>query len=1007
MNRVELHIQGSNGYYEQLELEDGVNLEFNLNFGDLTNPTTTKVPFSTQVNIPMTPNNNKIFSNIWKLDHTIQSFNPLKRVGFRLYIDTNLYEIGYIKLETIDKTYNIRLFGGLGDYFYTMSNIKLRDLDWSELEHYVDRRQIEKSFIDSQSNLGVTNLDGKYIGSKLKYALTYQGKYDDFDNKSIATNDSNGAKVIEEVKWLYGNKTFQSVDLKEHHRTGELENGNKYFGEFRSYYQRPTLRVNYIFNKILERMNEEGWKTNLDTLFFNKTNPYWNNTWVIKKQYKVDGGKGIGVSIDIPRINEQLDIEGDGYNYSGSYVDSKKGGFELRKDKNDKIYIKIPLSISKDKWNADNPLDVRAKIKFRSLVTEPTREGSTTHTMQKREGDYDMYTKCYIQHTNKSNGRTNKVLLRDSDSINNTNIIFNNAGDNNNRVYNISSQYNNTTKDHTTYYVSAERSNQEFGFEGSGIISNDNLDPTFENNKFEIVFEVEGTTWWRRTTHRWNISYGARFDLLGGTEVSINFKGEDNATRSSRLIKADNIFQDDKNCFEFLTSYCKMFGLMFDKDPVRKEVNILSRPTFFQGLNIIDWSEKMDLKDPYELTPVPFEYRYGIFKYNDKKTKYEEDYLSKTGNSYGSLKFDNGLEHTDVRKDYIERIIFDNAVKLTEKSQYYLGRSSNLLADNKSLFHLENNSGSKVDTDYIICFFAGVERLKEKFIVSDDTDDMLINGYCWTDRPEAITEVSTYPKFTRDIGQGDHTYSLKFGRPQLAYDDDDLTASANSPYVGYETIYRRFWSDFISGRFDQNNKVLKAKFNINNIDIIDVFRKFIKIDNTLWVVNKINNFNPLNNELTDVELIKVKDINNFVKYHLNIADFIITDINDNVIYDYAKNIGKTPMWLPSDISGNKLSKKLYIKSDTDWEYSKVTLSANPSGGSAGSNQLVTFEGNAGLPFSSGVISFNNNINNIFLVIHNQDFEPPVSNNTNVKSEDALLYDVKLERPWITEENRIK
>ena len=1015
MDRVELHIQGSNGHFERLELEDGVNLEFNINFGDLTNPTTTKIPFSTQVNVPMTPDNNRIFSNIWRLDHSIQSFNPLKRVAFRLYIDSNLYEIGYIKLETVDKTYNIRLFGGLGDYFYTMSNIKIRDLDWSELEHYVDRKQVERSFSDSQNNRGVSNLNGNYIGDKLKYALTYQGKYDDFDNKSIATNDSNGAKVIEEVKWLYGNKTFQSVDLKEHHRTGEMRSGSEYYGEFRSYYQRPALRVQYIFDKILDRMTKEGWKTNLDSSFFNITNPYWNDTWVIKKQYKVDGSKGIGVNIEIPRINEQLDIEGAGYNYSGNYVPGKKGGFELKVDSGHKAYITMPLKISKSTWDTTNPLDIRAIIKFRALVTEPTTEGFTEHTMKKRADDFNMYAKCYIQHTNKANGRVSRVYLKDIDSVNNLTIKFNDDGKNNNSVKNINSKYNNITKDHTTYYVSSERDNQEFGFEGSGIISSNNLDATFENNKFDIVFEVWGTTYWRRVSHGWYTNYGTRFDLLGGTEVSVNSKGEDNATRSSRLIKAENIFQDDKSCFEFLTSYCKMFGLMFDKDPVRKEVNILTRPTFFQGLNMVNWSEKMDRKEPYELTPVPFEYRYGVFKYNDKKTKYEEDYLSKTGNSYGSLKFDNGLEHTDVRKDYIEKIIFDNAVKLTEKSQYYLGRSEDLLADNKSLFHLENNSGSKVDADYILCFFAGNQSVRKRFIITDDTEDMLVNGYCWTDRAEAATKADTYPKFTREIGQGEHTYSLKFGRPQLAYDEDDLVASHTSPYIGYETIYRRFWSDFINGRFDQNNKVLKAKFNINSIDIIDIFRKFVRIDNTLWVVDKVSNFSPLNNNLTDVELIKVKDINNFVKQHLDIPDFIITDEYDNVIYDFAKNIGKTPIWLPTDVnSGGVLRKKLYIKADTDWIYKKNTLYATLESGDDGSNRLVTFEGVSHLPFSSGTISFNNGIGNIGLVIYQRDFNPlepqegRISNKAqSINIERTSASDAKLDRPWITDENRIR
>ena len=1001
MNRVKLEVLTNGDIYRELDVDINTSFEFNLRFGDLTNPTTTKVPFSTQINIPMTSNNNDIFNHIWRIDHNVHSFNPLKRVPFRLFINNNLYEIGYVKLETVDRTYNIRLFGGLGDYFYTMSNIKIKDLDWEELSHYINKDQLHSSL---QAN-SLVNINKDIISDKFKYALTYQGKYDDFDNKSIATLDKDGRKVIQEVKWSYKDKTFQSVDLKEHHRAGtaHYDYGDwEYAGEYRSYYQRPALKLSYMFEKILNRMTEEGWKTNLDSSFFNRSNPYWEDVWVIKKQYKVDGSGGIGSNVEVPKMDDNMNIEGIGYNYSGKFLKGSKGGFVLRgKPKlssvmpDDNVTISIPITISSDGWNIDNPIDISAEIPFRILVTMPTNNPKPKDKpMRKVGGDYDMRVKCYIKHTNTVTNMTQRINLYDNDSETKEEVItLNDLKHNNNRLDLITPQYNRYTDDNTQHYISTERGTQEFSFRGSGKITPSTLDNKAENNKFELVFYVDGTTWWRRNDHNWYTEFGARIDLLAGTEINIVKTSKNQEARSSRLIKASNIFQDDKNCFEFITSYCKMFGLMFEKNPVKKEINILTRPTYFQGLNIVDWSNKMDRKEPYEITPVPFEYRYGVFKYNNKKTKFEEDYSNKFDKDYGSLVFDNGLEFTGEQKDYIDKIIFDNGIYVKERSQYYLGRDSDLLSDNKSLLHFENKSGAKVDTDYVLAFYGGKKNVSQALLLTDDTDDMLIDGYCWTDRQDSSILTYKYNDFKRELGKNDRVYSLKFGRPQLAYHPDDLVASHSSPYIGSETIYRRFWSDFINGRFDKNNKLLKAKFDINNIDLIDIFRKFVKIDDTLWVVEKINDFNPTNNELTDVVLIKVKDINNFVSQDLDLPDLKIYDGNDTLLFDFKAGIGNMPLWVKESKTTPYTAIK--IVSDTNWYINPITLSADKLEGKAGATTIKVK--NPEFIWASGSLYFNNSINSLGLYVFKE----------SILTEGTSRDTASLNRSWITEDNMIK
>lgn len=107
------------------DLPEGVNLPITYTTEDFKNPTIVKNSFSKTISLPNTAVNNKIFNYSYKLDRYqhIDSFDPSKRVDFKLFCDGDLIESGYVQLNNIsgigeDKKYNITLYGGLGDFFY-------------------------------------------------------------------------------------------------------------------------------------------------------------------------------------------------------------------------------------------------------------------------------------------------------------------------------------------------------------------------------------------------------------------------------------------------------------------------------------------------------------------------------------------------------------------------------------------------------------------------------------------------------------------------------------------------------------------------------------------------------------------------------------------------------------------------------------------------------------------------------------------------------------------------
>ena len=883
-----------------LDLDDNSTVALDLQFSDISNPTVTKVPFSIQIKLPKSPSNNKVFNHIYNLDQVNTLFNPLIRIDFNLYIRGNLYQTGYLKLESVDEFYNIRLFGGLGDYFFKLANIKLKDIDLEEFAHKCDAKQVSNSL----KGAALYNLNGRNIKDNFGYCVTYQGYYNDFDNNTILTyNKDTKQSEFMPVMWDYENKTYRKLDLNEHHRTrkdNETDITSKrfdnYFGELRCQYQRPRIRLRWLILKVMEMMRGEGWNTILDQTFFNDYNPYWTRLWCILKQYNQEDLFKINALMNEIIYDSNLNITGNvKYNYK-NLPEGSKNGFQGANLDGEIIW---DINLDSSRWTDKENLVVDINIPFRTLVVMPKDEPKPKNkpmtkpygTGEGFDADWTMGLSAVLRYTNIGTGKKIELQMKDTDNLSSGKISFNNLNSNNNQISSMRPN-NDLYNDRTQLYTSNKRDSTVFGFTVNGHIPSSELNSNPDLNKFEIVFKVTGTTYWRRTTHSWFTKYGARVDILKDYNIVLG-ELNSNIRNNAKLINKENIIQSDKTAFDLLTNYCKLFGLLFVKDSIKKEVTIKTRGSFyFDNYKMVDWSDKMDRGENHKIVPVPFDYRYGVFAYNEKDTKYEIDYKGKTDIPYGALKFDNGTHFSDKEKVYIDKMMFDNGVVATDRSQYYYGRGNNTTyKDSKSLFHFVDSSGEGVDNDFVLAFFDNYIHLSSyPMIVTEDDPRMFTEGTCWTDLISLGTKIMTIPKMTKNINYQGNYYSLNFGRPFVNYSDTEPITNSDDPYAGNETLYRRFWQNFIRGRFDINNRTLVARFNLNEADIRGVFSKFIKIDETEWVVNKINKWHPGVNELTEVELIKVKDKENFKTLEITSEDFdIYFKELDRIVYSVQKD----------------------------------------------------------------------------------------------------------------------
>jgi len=904
---VELQLE-VHGVYTPVDIDQSTAFAFTLQLTDITNPTSTKIPYSTTINIPQTKYNNDIFDNIWRIDHITLNFNTLIRTDFRLYVNNNLYQSGYVQLEKATLTnYQIRLYGGLGDYFYTLSDIKLTDLDFgTQFDHTIDAAFVYSSFID-------TNVT---INDIFKYVPTYQGYYDNFDSGYYVGDRVDGVVNSGEITWKYNNKQYlPGKDLTEHERTDVVGwSGTPYFGEYRSYYQKPMVKLNVIFDKIKEHMIGLGWETELDDSFFSSYNPYWNKVWMICPNYDADSDALVGGG-------------------SGT-IDAKEG--TLRYGDDIDVYDPVTLdSIQLD--GSETVVSIDLLYKVYAVYTDSRDDRCAkgrTLTVQ-----CDVYAGNNPVDSIPTEGRgiSNNLEADPADKYRDATVCNKIPSAVGNRWYYTSTNNDGSARDPESYGFKSNADEYQtiYNFKGNATI------PEGMTGEVTLRIRMIGDTRWKRRTSDYSNyrACSAAIHLQKGTHEWGSAGGS--GTRSGSEITYKDIIRSDHSCLDFLMSYCKPFGLYFIKDPVRKKVSILTRNTYYGDMERRDWTDKIDYSKTYEVKPTPFDYKIGVFKWKDAETKCEVDYLSKTNREYGSARFDTRNQFSDDEKEYLEGGMFSNVIIASDYSQYYLGRSSTIYKDNKQLPHFQDNSGDGVDVGYSLVFYNGTRTTENNggYWVTDDLDDMLVEGYCWSGTGNSYV-ASTYPDLRRTVTVGGDVYSLNFGSPSIVYNDDEADIVINNDLEGNSSLYYRFWATYLADRFSDSNKVLTCYVNLTNDDMHeDLFNKFIYVNDTPWVIDKIHQYNPLTTGTTKVDLVKVQNPQNYVSQRYVDGNFIV-NYNGSTIYNYIDGPSNRPTTvLRTDGSARTIT--LQFVTDTSWRIiNSGNLTVCPTSGNAGTTTVT-------------------------------------------------------------------
>jgi len=280
------------------------------------------------------------------------------------------------------------------------------------------------------------------------------------------------------------------------------------------------------------------------------------------------------------------------------------------------------------------------------------------------------------------------------------------------------------------------------------------------------------------------------------------------------------IFQKD-----FLSSLVKMFNLYIWEDKENEKRLNIEPYINYVTTNDIDWTYKVARDKSWQISPMGnLNGRIFEYKYKDDSDFYNEAYKKKFNQNYGDRQFDTGFQFSTDRIS--TEIIFASSplLKYGTNDKYVtpIYKKSNELA-----------AEDRTDSNIRILFS------KKKSATS------------WDIKHGGGNHAKSFYGYAGHLDDASSPlYDLNFGAPSEVY-----FSITNYPS---QNLFNRFWSGYIAQIADKDSKILRCYVYLKPIDIAQLdFANPIFIDGVRFRLNKITDYDYTNNELVQVELLKI------------------------------------------------------------------------------------------------------------------------------------------------------
>lgn len=286
---------------------------------------------------------------------------------------------------------------------------------------------------------------------------------------------------------------------------------------------------------------------------------------------------------------------------------------------------------------------------------------------------------------------------------------------------------------------------------------------------------------------------------------------------------------------DFFTSIIKMFNLYIETDKtIYNKLYIEPRNDFYSAGVTKDWTDKLAIDRVMDIDPMgELNASRYTFKYKEDKDFYNTKYQNGFLEPYGT-------KHKDIDTDFVRGTkLVDVMFSPTPLSK--IGTTDRIISQIAAL------SGDGIGlTNVKNC------NLRILYYALKDT----VDSWQYTGSVSGTTTETTYPY----AGHVDvpllPTLDLSFGVPQDVYYVTNSFTNNN--------LYNKYYKKYIEEITDKDSKIITAYFYLTPLDIFLLdFRNQFFVDGSLLRLNKVYDYNPLLNDLTKCEFIKIKEATPF------------------------------------------------------------------------------------------------------------------------------------------------
>ncbi len=892
-------------FLENIEVELNEKIQFALTkqFEDITSPADIKNDYSKTVKIPFSAHNNKLFGNLFSTDRLIVEgdntlmgvhFNPYKKVDFRLQYGDEVLMVGYAKNISVERVneregyYNITLNGELGKVFQEMKKITF-DNTTDDKKYLIDGSKYVKSIINkdliyelwnNEPDLDrldlVENTDSNYRIQDYIGFIPNNSYDDDFDYKTFQLNNQNASKTFAEV---LDEKARTVGNQKDDNNDGTVDNDDDNYqtvvgiaaetvigegllpreiGEYRSYLQIPYIYFNKLFQIFAKKTTEiTGYEVVKDASWFNKTNPYWSKLVYILEKFDISqdltDGEGEVEELNLNSFLLNLNSSGHIQLAPSTYVPSIQS--QIATTFSTPVIEEIRTKFKNEEANVitvkQQDLALRLTIRNPYSVTEEYVGTATDKIIYNSDSLFAINFRLIDSNGNVVSECKNALVTEDNpfgaarfEGVNK--IIV----DNNQFKW---------IADKTWVYDF--RVDFQFAVDKSKVGDDFYIDcVVYQESNNPYLFYLNSVAQANRIAPQ-TIS----FEIIGDNE-NFTYYGYGILNRSFSPFDLNELWNNEFNPFDEILNYCKQFRIGVFCDYVNKKLIFKPLSTYFSDYKVLDWTDKVDYSKAYNIQPITFENKYVLFNYEKYETELNKQYNEKYGRNYGEYRLTTDYEFNTEEKELFK------FSKVTIPSTDICLSWTNLY-DNLSIIYTlpaeitaynKDEDKKNVNVFGSMLFYKGLTDFDSTSAmrpvnITDDSDFQMFNQtYFYTQNGQDGRNIRTYKYPVLDIVYNENLCT--FAIPSQNY-----TYLPNS-YDNTNGIYKNFWENYLNERYNKQNKIVTCYLRLTPQDFAQFeYNNFVKIQNQLYMVNKIYDYQIDENALTKVDLITIQDIKGYTK----------------------------------------------------------------------------------------------------------------------------------------------